>query len=77
MYNGFNIPRGVLAIRIYFADKGPGRPVMADLFMVDHAIETIEWTNEEQREKYAEGINSYTLIFDERPGQTWEEMTGN
>ena len=66
--------RGVLAIRIYFND-GSQTP-MADLLMADHVTETIVWTDASQREQYDAGINGYTLIYDERPKATWNEMCG-
>lgn len=71
--NGF--VRGVLAIRIYL-DKN-GRTSMADLLMVDHVVETIEWTDAKQRKQFEEGINGYTLIYDERPKASWAEMVGH
>lgn len=74
--NGF--VRGVLAIRIYFDENSATpRTPMADLLMVDHVVETIEWTNVKQREQFEEGINGYTLIYDERPKMPWAQMVGH
>lgn len=62
--------KSVIALRIYYAfDRQP----MADLLMSDGVIETIEWTNVKQRKQFAERINGYTLVYDERPKLPWEE----
>lgn len=58
----------VNAIRIYW----DGIRVMADLKFPYGDMETIEWTNESQREEYV--INGYTLIYDEREKPKWEDF---
>lgn len=64
--------KSVIALRIYYAfDRIP----MADLLMSDGVIETIEWTNVKQRKQFAECINGYTLVYDERPKASWKEFT--
>lgn len=60
----------VIAIRIYFGGVTGVSP-MADLRMTDGTINTIEWTNVEQREKFLPLINGYTLVYDERPKREW------
>lgn len=66
----FTQAKGVLAIRIYY---GLNNTPMADLYMVDGVVETIQWTDVKQREEFAKGINGYTLIYDERPKKEWSE----
>lgn len=60
--------RAVNAIRIYW----DGIRIMADLKFAYGDMETIEWTNVEQRERYV--INGYTLIYDEREKPKWEDF---
>lgn len=60
----------VIAIRIYYKyDHIP----MADLLMADGVVETIEWTNYDQRKQFQRLISGYTLIYDEREKISWEE----
>lgn len=61
---------GVLAIRIYY---GLNHTPMADLYMGDGVVETIQWTDVDQRKKFLKRINGYTLIYDERPKREWSE----
>lgn len=60
----------VVAIRIYY---NYGNIAMADLLMADGVVETIEWTNYDQRKKFQRLISGYTLIYDEREKISWEE----
>lgn len=60
----------VIAIRIYLDDLCTP---MADLRLMDGAVHTICWTDVKSRQKFAPGINGYTLIYDERPKIPWEE----
>jgi len=53
----------ITAIRI--TEEGSSLPQAVLVFAHGGSV-TITWTNIEQREKYAEGINGYTLIYDER-----------
>lgn len=62
--------RNVLAIRIYLSSGGVP---MADLYIEDGVVETIEWTNKRQRKEFESAINGYTLIYDERPKKSWAE----
>ena len=64
--------RNVLAIRIYLGGYTRSVP-MADLYIADGVVETIEWTNKRERKAFEAGINGYTLIYDERPKRSWEE----
>lgn len=62
----------VIAIRIYYRQN---RAVpMADLIFAYGGMETIEWTNVEQRNEYMKGINGYTFIFDERSSRRFEDF---
>lgn len=54
----------VVAMRIFLEDS---RKPMAELAFAYGGTATIDWTNVAEREKYKEGINGYTLIYDERP----------
>jgi hypothetical protein len=63
---------GVLAIRIYL---GGNCTPMADLRMADGVVETICWVDVKARKQFEQGINGYTLIYDERPKVPWEDWT--
>ena len=60
----------IVAIRIYLDTKSTP---MAELKAFDGTINTIQWTNIEQREWFAPMINGYTLFYDERPKRKWNE----
>ena len=62
----------IIAIRIYLGGHDGATP-MADLKAVDGTKRTIQWTNIEQRERFAPMINGYTLFYDERPKRKWNE----
>lgn len=64
--------RIVLAIRIYLGGY-TGTVPMADLYIADGVVETIEWTNKKQRKEFESAISGYTLIYDERPKKSWAE----
>ena len=64
----------VIAIRIYLGGPYCTCP-MADLYMCDGVVETIEWVNVKQRKEFEPHINGYTLIYDERPKRSWDELT--
>ena len=49
----------VVAIRIYYKDD---HIPMADLRMADGVVETIEWTDYDQRKPFQRLISGYTLI---------------
>ena len=54
----------ITAIRIYYAEDNI--TPMAQFAFAYGETATIEWTNPVHRNSYANGINGYTLIFDER-----------
>lgn len=67
-YNsGFN--DFVEAIHIWLKD---GYKPMADLAFISDGVKTIAWDDIEEREKYSFGINAYTIIYDDRAGQSFE-----
>lgn len=67
-YNsGFN--DFVEAIHIWLKD---GYKPMADLAFISGGVKTIAWDDIEEREKYSFGINAYTIIYDDRAGQSFE-----
>ena len=55
----------VNAVRIYYKN-GHGPTPYADLAFAYGGMVTIQWTNVEQRTEYMQGINGYTLFYDER-----------
>lgn len=61
--------RAVNAIRIYWNGIIP----MAELKFAYGDNVTIQWNNDEERAKYADGINAYTLFYDEREKPEWGE----
>lgn len=63
-FNGF-----VEAIHIWLKD---GYKPMADLAFISGGVKTIAWDNIEEREKYSFGINSYTIIYDDRARQPFQ-----
>ncbi len=62
--------RAVNAIRIYWDGITP----MADLKFAYGEPVTIQWNDAKERAKYANGINAYTLIYDEREKPKWEDF---
>ena len=68
-----NIPKKelvIIAIRIYYEN---GYIPKADIISADGKLETITWTNVEERKILDGRINGYTLIYDERPKRPWSE----
>ena len=55
----------VEAIRIFYSENAT-MDVLAELRFCFGGTTIIEWTNPDEREKFAEGINGYTLFLDER-----------
>lgn len=53
----------VEAIRIFRDKNGVS---MAELVFCFGEKETIDWTNDAEREKFAAGISGHTLYYDER-----------
>ena len=64
----------VIAIRIYY-DKY--FTPMADLYMSDGVIETIQWTDVKLRKDFESKITGYTLIYDERDKVSWNDLINN
>jgi hypothetical protein len=64
---------GVIAIRIYEEEGNETHP-QADLVFAFGGTRTITWTNMEERESFHEGINGYTVFFDEREHPTFEDF---
>ena len=60
----------VVAIRIYLKDY---HQPMAELAFAFGGTETIPWDVPSEREKFAPGINGYTLIYDERPKREFKD----
>ena len=65
--------RAVNAVRIYWDGLTP----MADLKFAYGEPVTIQWNDAEERAKYADGINAYTLIYDEREKPKWKDFGHN
>jgi hypothetical protein len=61
----------ITAIRIYYLND---RTPMAQLVFAFGGTVTIEWTNPEQRNIFKDGINGYTLFFDEREKADFESF---
>ena len=55
----------VEAIRIFYSENAT-MDVLAELRFCFGGTTIIEWTNPDEREKFVEGINGYTLFLDER-----------
>ena len=55
----------VEAIRIFYSENAT-MDVLAELRFCFGGATIIKWTNPNEREKFAEGINGYTLFLDER-----------
>ena len=55
----------VEAIRIFYSENAT-MDILAELRFCFGGTTIIEWTNPDEREKFAEGINGYTLFLDER-----------
>ena len=62
--------KGVVAARIYYSHNFTP---MADLRFNDGVVETIRWTDVEQRKAFESYLNGYTLIYDEREKKPWNE----
>lgn len=60
----------VVAIRIYLKN---GHQPEAELVFAFGGTETIHWDVPSEREKYASGINGYTLFYDERPKREFKD----
>lgn len=55
----------VEAIRIFYSENTT-RDILAELRFCFGGTTIIEWTNPDEREKFADGIDGYTLFLDER-----------
>lgn len=55
----------VEAIRIFYSENAT-MDVLAELRFCFGGTTIIEWTNPDEREKFTDGINGYTLFLDER-----------
>lgn len=55
----------VEAIRIFYSENAT-RDILAELRFCFSGTTIIEWTNPDEREKFADGIDGYTLFLDER-----------
>lgn len=55
----------VEAIRIFYSENAT-MDVLAELRFCFGGTTIIEWTNPDEREKFSDGINGYTLFLDER-----------
>ena len=55
----------VEAIRIFYSENAT-RDILAELRFCFGGTTIIEWTNPDEREKFADGIDGYTLFLDER-----------
>lgn len=55
----------VEVIRIFYSENDP-KDILAELKFCFGGSTIIEWTNPDEREKFEEGINGYTLFLDER-----------
>lgn len=55
----------VEVIRIFYS-KNCLKDILAELRFCFGGSTIIEWTNPDEREKFEEGINGYTLFLDER-----------
>lgn len=60
----------VVAIRIKEGEIFP----VAEIKTVSGKIFNITWTNKEERDSFAQGINGYTFIYDERQRVSFEEL---
>lgn len=64
----------VVAIRIFYShDRQP----MAQLAFAFGGTATINWTCPAERERFAEGINGYTFIYDERAKPDFSSLVKN
>lgn len=61
----------IIAIRIYY---GLNNITMADLKTGDGVCETIQWSDPRQRKQFQPYINGHTLVYDERPKRSWDEL---
>lgn len=52
-------------IRIFYSENAT-RDILAELRFCFGGTTIIEWTNPDEREKFADGIDGYTLFLDER-----------
>ena len=66
----FNPDKMVIAIRIYY---GYAMTPMADLLCRDGVVETIQWNDVKARKEFEKYITGYTLIYDEREKQDWND----
>lgn len=64
----------VIAIRIYF---DMNFTPMADLYMSDGVVWTIQWTDVKSRKDFESKITGYTLIYDERDKVSWNDLISN
>ena len=55
----------VEAIRIFYSENAT-KDILAELRFCFGGTTIIEWTNPDEREKFADGIDGYTLFLDER-----------
>lgn len=55
----------VEVIRIFYSENAT-RDILAELRFCFGGTTIIEWTNPDEREKFADGIDGYTLFLDER-----------
>ena len=55
----------VEAIRIFYSENTT-KDILAELRFRFGGTTIIEWTNPDEREKFADGIDGYTLFLDER-----------
>lgn len=71
--NNYNpmIHGSVVAIRIYLKD---GFQPMAELAFAFGGTKIISWVSVADRKKYEEGINGYTLFYDERPKAEFKDF---
>lgn len=61
----------VIAVRIFFK-RGSFNPYAELVFAFGGSV-IVNWANTEETKQYSEGINCYTLFYDERPKRAFSE----